>query len=69
MTEYIFFSYGRYLEGTGSILRINKNNTLEDRLAENGTIEISRNSVRFFSPNEVANLHCFPSDFGEHIFI
>ena len=59
-----FYSYGRFLEGTGSILRVKNENEIDEE-KNDSTIEISRNSIRFFSPKEIANLHCFPDQFGE----
>ena len=38
-------SYGKYFEGTGSLLRT------------------SSNRIRYFTPKEIANLHCFPSNY------
>jgi tRNA (cytosine38-C5)-methyltransferase len=39
-------SYGKYFEGTGSLLR---------------TIS---NHIRYFTPKEIANLHCFPLNYN-----
>ncbi|CAF1171380.1 unnamed protein product [Rotaria sordida] len=46
-------SYGKYFEGTGSLIR-----TLSNR-------------IRYFTPQEIANLHCFPLNyhFSEQITI
>jgi tRNA (cytosine38-C5)-methyltransferase len=52
-------NYGRYLEGTGSILNVGDGKLDGDE----NTINVSSSSVRFFSPKEIANLHCFPNEF------
>ena len=31
----------------------------------NNIIDTSR--IRLFTPREIANLHCFPSDFGKYV--
>lgn len=48
-------NYGRFMDGTGSILR-----TSED---SNNNLRINKKSLRFLTPREVANLHCFPNNF------
>ena len=57
-------SYGRKIEGTGSLLAIqsSESTTTADDSKE---IQIDKKSIRFFSPKEIANLHCFPKDFGK----
>jgi hypothetical protein len=60
-------SYGRYLDGTGSVLRVKKSRTLDELSPRDNKIEIKRKSIRFFSPKEIANLHCFPNEFGKHL--
>ncbi|CAF0989811.1 unnamed protein product [Brachionus calyciflorus] len=58
-------NYGRYLEGTGSILKVtsDRRTILDDSTDEFDHIKISKNLIRFFSPKEIANLHCFPNQF------
>jgi len=52
-------NYGRYNEGTGSILI-----TSEDLITVYGDeIEVPCDAVRYLSPREVSNLHCFPQNF------
>ena len=53
-------NYGRYIDGTGSMLHINENMMIKN---ENDMIKISHDSIRFFTPKEISNLHCFPDDF------
>ena len=48
------------MEGTGSVLLVN-NNTNNN--INNDLIRIYQKDVRFLSPREIANLHCFPNDF------
>ncbi len=50
------------MEGTGSILL---NESIKDQDKNSETININYDDVRFLSAKEVANLHCFPNDFGE----
>jgi tRNA (cytosine38-C5)-methyltransferase len=61
-------SYSKYLEGTGSVYYEKTRDELNQEIAE-----IERNdmdiklkealNLRFFSPDEVARLMCFPQDF------
>lgn len=57
-------AYGRYVEGTGSVLQTNptpREGDLRDL------------HLRYFTPREIARLHCFPDDFsfppGIYLFI
>lgn len=55
------------MEGTGSILMVAPNLEIN-----NDTVRVHQNSIRFLSPREIANLHCFPNSFGNllrNIFI
>jgi hypothetical protein len=45
--------------GSGSILKVQN-----EALCEDDPLKINQKSIRFLSPREVANLHCFPNDFG-----
>nr|ALB00266.1 tRNA (cytosine(38)-C(5))-methyltransferase [Brachionus koreanus] len=58
-------NYGRYLEGTGSLLKVNSNkkDLMDVIMDKTEHINISKNLIRFFSPKEIANLHCFPDEF------
>ncbi|RNA08584.1 tRNA (cytosine(38)-C(5))-methyltransferase [Brachionus plicatilis] len=58
-------NYGRYLEGTGSLLKVNSNkiDLMDVIMDKTEHINISKNLIRFFSPKEIANLHCFPDKF------
>ena len=33
------------------------------------TLLLTSKSVRYFKPKEIANLHCFPPEFGNYIAI
>ncbi|PIK42911.1 putative tRNA (cytosine(38)-C(5))-methyltransferase-like [Apostichopus japonicus] len=66
-------AYGHYVEGTGSFLQ--RNNSLkkkwafEDRLDSNVTLlRLQQLGLRYFTPREVANFHCFPKEF-RHIMV
>lgn len=48
-------AYGRYVEGTGSVLQTNP----EPRA---GDLQDLR--LRYLTPKEIARLHCFAEDFG-----
>lgn len=48
-------AYGRYVEGTGSVLQTNAN-------ARDGDVHDMR--LRYLTPREIARLHCFPDDYG-----
>lgn len=48
------------MDGTGSILRTNES----DNQDLNSSLRVNKKSLRFLTPREVANLHCFPNDFG-----
>ncbi|PIK33426.1 putative tRNA (cytosine(38)-C(5))-methyltransferase-like [Apostichopus japonicus] len=61
-------AYGHYVEGTGSFLQHNNSLTkqwaFEDRLDSNVTLlRLQQLSLRYFTPREVANFHCFPKEF------
>lgn len=48
------------MDGSGSILKVDS-----DELTKDGDqLKVYQDSIRFLSPKEVANLHCFPNDFG-----
>ncbi|CAK9275848.1 unnamed protein product [Sphagnum jensenii] len=59
-------SYGRYAKGTGSLLAT-KN---ESALTQQGTLDVSKGvpitslGLRYFTPQEIANLHSFPAEFS-----
>jgi hypothetical protein len=61
------------MEGTGSILIKSKENVQEEARAANDDklkyVEITKNNLRFLSPKEIANLHCFPQDFGKLLIV
>ena len=63
-----FDSYGRYVEGTGSLLLSSAETTTEDD-DHASTLLLTSKSVRYFKPKEIANLHCFPPEFGNYIAI
>ena len=50
-------NYGRFMDGTGSILRVGTSTDL--------SLSVNKKSLRFLSPREISNLHCFPNDFGK----
>ena len=52
------------MEGTGSILMTSSNHTPE---INDDLIRIYQNSIRYLTPREIANLHCFPNNFGKKI--
>ena len=54
-----YLSYGRYMDGTGSILKI-----CDKEKSDSELLTIEHKSLRFFSPREIANLHYFPDSFG-----
>ena len=47
------------MDGTGSILKIQNIEEIDSK-----SLRVELKSMRFFSPREIANLHCFPDDFG-----
>jgi hypothetical protein len=47
------------MDGTGSILKICDGENSDSKL-----LTIEHKSIRFLSPKEIANLHCFPESFG-----
>lgn len=51
------------MEGTGSILKIK--NLRDESETKSDLVRIYQDSIRFLSPREIANLHCFPNDFGK----
>lgn len=57
-------SYGRYLEGTGSLLKVQGVREDLESADETKMLKVQNSSIRYFSPKEIANLHCFPKDFG-----
>ncbi|XP_071850887.1 tRNA (cytosine(38)-C(5))-methyltransferase-like isoform X2 [Apostichopus japonicus] len=62
-------AYGHYVEGTGSFLQRNNSLTkqwaFEDRLDSNVTLlRLQHLGLRYFTPREVANFHCFPKEFS-----
>lgn len=64
-----FNSYGRYLESTGSILKVTQSDNepfQQVNESHDAMVKVDRNSIRFFSPKEIANLHCFPDEFGNY---
>lgn len=48
------------MDGSGSILKVNSDKETKD----GDQLKVYQDSIRFLSPKEVANLHCFPNDFG-----
>ncbi len=56
------------MEGTGSIL-IKSIDKIQEDLNQTDNhqkyVKITKNNLRFLSPKEIANLHCFPTDFGK----
>ncbi len=50
------------MDGTGSILKICD---LKSSDSKSRFLTIEHKSLRFFSPREIANLHCFPDSFGK----
>jgi hypothetical protein len=52
------------MEGTGSILKVNKE--VLDSNQNMGSVRIYQKMIRFLSPREIANLHCFPNNFGKY---
>ena len=60
--------YGHYVEGTGSVVQHNKDTDLESAFRNEGTEDerlekIKQLQLRYFSPNEVLKLMCFPNWF------
>ena len=51
------------MEGTGSILMVKPSDYKIDKTES--TLKINHKNIRFLSPREIANLHCFPIDFGK----
>ncbi|XP_036916669.1 tRNA (cytosine(38)-C(5))-methyltransferase isoform X1 [Sturnira hondurensis] len=63
--------YGRYIEGTGSVLQTTEDVQIEDiyrsltNLSQEEKIKkLLMLKLRYFTPKEVANLHGFPPEFG-----
>uniref|UniRef100_A0A1A7YS78 tRNA (cytosine(38)-C(5))-methyltransferase n=1 Tax=Iconisemion striatum TaxID=60296 RepID=A0A1A7YS78_9TELE len=63
--------YGRYVEGTGSVLQCCMDTEVEsvftglDQLSEQDKVEqLLKLKLRYFTPREVANLMGFPADFS-----
>jgi len=52
-------SYGRFVEGTGSVLQTNSNSVRIESIEQN----IINLQLRFFTPREIAALHSFPAYF------
>ena len=50
------------MEGTGSLLRVSEE-VLDSKM---DSVRIHQNQIRYLSPREIANLHCFPNDFGKN---
>lgn len=65
-------AYGRYFEGTGSILSERKIDKVEDvyrQIDSNSSPEDTLNllkslNLRFFTPTEICRLMCFPQNFS-----
>ena len=59
------------MEGTGSILIKEIENVKQEEKREDELkyVKITKNNIRFLSPKEIANLHCFPSNFGKIIYL
>ncbi|PIK57824.1 putative tRNA (cytosine(38)-C(5))-methyltransferase-like, partial [Apostichopus japonicus] len=76
-------AYGHYVEDTGSFLQRNHSLTIqknrfeqiikekwafEDRLDSNVTLlRLQQLGLRYFTPREVANFHCFPKEFSSSL--
>ena len=59
------------MEGTGSILIKSIENLKEEESSSDNSlkyVKISKNNLRFLSPKEIANIHCFPADFRKSLF-
>ena len=60
-------SYGRYVEGSGSVLEtsalLRKEGDQEPASSEAIIEELKLQGLRFFSPREMLNLHGFPSTY------
>ncbi|NXI44813.1 TRDMT methyltransferase, partial [Galbula dea] len=63
--------YGRYVEGTGSVLQTAGDGQLESVFKhieelpeEEKLMKLSTLKLRYFTPREIANLHGFPPEFG-----
>lgn len=66
------FSYGHYVEGTGSVLQSCTNVELEEVFKSLEPLsdaeklaQLSRLKLRYFTPREIANLLGFPSQFSK----
>ncbi|EPY78030.1 hypothetical protein CB1_001140007 [Camelus ferus] len=64
--------YGRYVEGTGSVLQTTEDVQIENvyksltSLSQEEKItKLLMLKLRFFTPKEIANLHGFPPEFGD----
>ena len=64
----VYVSYGRYIEGTGSMLKVQDTAMPLTPSDSTSSVRVYQNMVRFLSPREIANLHCFPSTFGKTFF-
>jgi tRNA (cytosine38-C5)-methyltransferase len=53
-------SYGRYVEGTGSVLQTADKNLQAEEGNPSSLIKLK---LRYFTPREIANLHGFPPTF------
>ena len=51
---------GKHMKGTGSLLQTKE---FDSEFSSSSIPDLIRIGVRFFTPSEVARLHCFPSDF------
>ncbi|KAF6133458.1 tRNA aspartic acid methyltransferase 1 [Phyllostomus discolor] len=63
--------YGRYIEGTGSVLQTTEDvqieniyKSLTDLSQEEKIKKLLMLKLRYFTPKEIANLHGFPPEFG-----
>nr|XP_021504157.1 tRNA (cytosine(38)-C(5))-methyltransferase [Meriones unguiculatus] len=67
----LLFSYGSYIEGTGSVLQTAEDvqiesiyKSLTDLPPEEKIAKLSMLKLRYFTPKEIANLQGFPPEFG-----
>jgi hypothetical protein len=56
------------LEGTGSLLKVQQDGDELNVTNDVDKLTVKNRSIRYFSPKEIANLHCFPNDFGKFFY-
>ncbi len=59
--SFLIKSYGRFMEGTGSILLMKQD--VDRNQSNSDEYVINHGDVRFLDAKEIANLHCFPRAF------